>query len=127
MSLDQTPAETADDLARELGSAIADLPEYEAFAAARAEVQSSADLQEQISEFEQLRQEFSMARQAGEATEEDLQRVQRAQEDLHSQPAMARYLEAQEELQDRLEELNRAISEPLTVDFGGEAGGCCHD
>lgn len=68
-----------------------------------------------------------MARQAGEATEEGLKRVQRAQEDLHSKPKMATYLAAQEELQERLETLNEAISEPLTVDFGGEAGGCCQD
>jgi cell fate (sporulation/competence/biofilm development) regulator YlbF (YheA/YmcA/DUF963 family) len=40
---------------------------------------------------------------------------------------MAEYLEAQSELQDRLESVNEAISDPLAVDFGGEAGGCCQD
>jgi cell fate (sporulation/competence/biofilm development) regulator YlbF (YheA/YmcA/DUF963 family) len=40
---------------------------------------------------------------------------------------MAEYLEAQAALQDRLETVNEAISEPLAVDFGGEAGGCCQD
>jgi cell fate (sporulation/competence/biofilm development) regulator YlbF (YheA/YmcA/DUF963 family) len=42
-------------------------------------------------------------------------------------PKMATYLDAQEALQDRLESVNEAISEPLAVDFGGEAGGCCQD
>ena len=131
MSLDQTSADQADPdvdaLARELGEAITDLPEYEEFAAARTAVAESSDLQEGISEFERLRQEFAMARQAGEATQEDLERVQRAQEELHRRPKMAAYLSAQERLQDRLEALNEAISEPLAVDFGGEAGGCCQD
>ncbi|MFB6121068.1 MAG: YlbF family regulator [Halobacteriaceae archaeon] len=131
MSLEQQSADEAaadvDALARELGEAITDLPVYQEFAEARATVSESEDLQEEISEFEQLRQEFAMARQAGEATEEDLQKVQRAQEDLHSRPKMAAYLDAQERLQDRLETLNEAISEPLAVDFGGEAGGCCQD
>jgi cell fate (sporulation/competence/biofilm development) regulator YlbF (YheA/YmcA/DUF963 family) len=40
---------------------------------------------------------------------------------------MAEYLEAQAALQERLETVNEAISEPLAVDFGGEAGGCCQD
>jgi cell fate (sporulation/competence/biofilm development) regulator YlbF (YheA/YmcA/DUF963 family) len=40
---------------------------------------------------------------------------------------MAEYLDAQEELQDKLESVNMAISEELAVDFGGEAGGCCQD
>jgi len=116
-----------DALARELGAAIAELPVYEAFAEARAAVQADDDLQAEISEFEQLRQEFALARQAGDATEADLQQLQQAQAELHDHPTMATYLEAQEALQDRLEELNRAISEPLAVDFGGEAGGCCQD
>jgi len=42
-------------------------------------------------------------------------------------PVMEEYLNAQEALQSQLESVNRAISEPLAVDFGGEAGGCCHD
>ena len=133
MSLEQSPAEdTGTDrdveaLASELGDAITALPEYEAFDEARTAVAESPELQEEISEFERLREEFAMARQAGEATEEGLNRVQRAQEELHSQPKMAEFLAAQERLQDRLETLNEAISEPLAVDFGGEAGGCCQD
>jgi cell fate (sporulation/competence/biofilm development) regulator YlbF (YheA/YmcA/DUF963 family) len=42
-------------------------------------------------------------------------------------PVMADYLDAQDELQERLKRVNEAISGPLAVDFGGEAGGCCHD
>jgi cell fate (sporulation/competence/biofilm development) regulator YlbF (YheA/YmcA/DUF963 family) len=131
MSLEQSGERTDDAdveaLASDLGAAIRDLPEYQAFEEARTAVAESEGLQAEISEFEQLRQEFSLARQAGEATEEGLQRVKRAQEELHARPKMAAYLSAQEELQDRLEDLNRAISEPLAVDFGGEAGGCCQD
>jgi cell fate (sporulation/competence/biofilm development) regulator YlbF (YheA/YmcA/DUF963 family) len=67
------------------------------------------------------------ARQAGQATQEDLEEVQQKQEALHSLPVMETFLDAQEDLQARLEDVNRAISEPLAVDFGGEAGGCCQD
>jgi cell fate (sporulation/competence/biofilm development) regulator YlbF (YheA/YmcA/DUF963 family) len=129
----ETPAETADaeseaeELARELGAAVSELPAHERFAEARAAVQSDPELQERIQSFEQLRQEFAMARQSGDATQEDVREVQRAQEELHSHPTMAEFLDAKEELQDELEALNEAVSDPLAVDFGGEAGGCCQD
>jgi cell fate (sporulation/competence/biofilm development) regulator YlbF (YheA/YmcA/DUF963 family) len=116
-----------DELGQELGEAIAATPEYEAFEEAKAAVENDKEIQAEIREFQRLREEFMMARQTGEATQEALQKVQSAQQDLHSKPVMAEYLEAQADLQERLEAVNEAISEPLAVDFGGEAGGCCQD
>ena len=124
MSTQTTPLE---ELGHELGEAIADTPEYRAFEEAKAAVEADEEAQERISAFEQLREEFMFARQAGQATQEDLEEVQRKQEELHSLPVMETYLDAQDDLQARLEDVNRAISEPLAVDFGGEAGGCCKD
>jgi len=124
MSTQTTPLE---ELGHELGEAIADTPEYRAFEEAKAAVEADDEAQERISAFEQLREEFMFARQAGQATQEDLEEVQRKQEELHSLPVMETFLDAQEDLQARLEDVNRAISEPLAVDFGGEAGGCCQD
>jgi cell fate (sporulation/competence/biofilm development) regulator YlbF (YheA/YmcA/DUF963 family) len=118
---------SVDALGRELGEAIADLPEYEAFEEAKAAVEADDDTQEKIQEFEQLREEFAAARQVGEADQSDVEELKRAQQELHEEPVMAEFIEAQERLQDRLESVNRAISEPLEVDFGGEAGGCCQD
>ncbi len=132
MSVD-TKADVSDEgtsveqMATELGEAIVETPEYQQFEEAKAEVEANEDAQGKIKEFEHLRQEFMLARQTGEATQEDVQKVQQAQEDLHSIPVMAEYLEAQNELETRLEDLNRAISEPLAVDFGQQAGGCCQD
>ena len=128
----ETPAEATDDasveaLGRELGEAIAGLPEYERFEDAKAAVAESEAAQAKIDEFESIRQEFMLARQTGEATQDDLREVQEAQEELHSIPVMAEYLEAQNALDARLEAVNEAISEPLAVDFGEEAGGCCQD
>jgi cell fate (sporulation/competence/biofilm development) regulator YlbF (YheA/YmcA/DUF963 family) len=40
---------------------------------------------------------------------------------------MREFLDAQDALSETLEAVNEAISEPLAVDFGGEAGGCCQD
>ena len=117
----------ADDLAAELGAAIRDLPEYEAFEEAKTAVETNEEVQERIGEFESLRQEFMLARQTGDATQEDVQNLQDAQNHLHEHPAMAEYLAAQEELQDRFEALNDAISEGLAVDFVGESGACCQD
>ena len=114
-------------LGRELGDAIAELPEYEAFEEARQAVRADDDVQEDIQAFEQQRMEFAQARQSGEATQADLMELQAAQQELHEIPLMADFLEAQEALTTRLEDINRAISEPLAVDFGGEAGGCCQD
>jgi cell fate (sporulation/competence/biofilm development) regulator YlbF (YheA/YmcA/DUF963 family) len=124
MSVETTSVEQ---LGRELGEAITELPEYEAFEDAKAAVQADDEVQAAIGEFERLRQEFMTARQTGRADQEQLEQVQQAQQELHSMPVMADYLDAQDELQERLERVNEAISGPLAVDFGGEAGGCCHD
>ncbi len=114
-------------LGRELGEALRNLPEYDAFESAKAAVESDDELQKRIQEFESLRQEFMLARQTGDASQDDLQELQQAQNELHSQPTMAEYLEAQQRLDARLEAVNEAISAPLDVDFGEQAGGCCQD
>jgi cell fate (sporulation/competence/biofilm development) regulator YlbF (YheA/YmcA/DUF963 family) len=128
----ESNATVADDggiesLATELGAAIADLPEHEQYREAEAAVAEDEEAQEMIAEFERQREAFALARQTGDATQEDMRDLQALQRELHSLPVMAEYLEAKEDLVDRLETLNRAISEPLAVDFGGEAGGCCKD
>jgi len=124
MSVEQASIE---DLGRELGERISRTPEYERFESAREAVQRDEEVQAQIDEFEQLRAEFIQARQSGQATNSDLHRVQDAQDELHSMPVMSEFLDAQDELSDTLQTVNEAISEPLAVDFGGEAGGCCQD
>ena len=130
MSVEQTsPDDVAsiEDLGRELGERIARTPEYERFEEAREAVQRDEAVQAKIDEFEQLRAEFMQARETGQATNAGLQKVQAKQDELHSMPVMREFLDAQESLTDTLETVNEAISEPLAVDFGGEAGGCCQD
>ncbi|RBI64332.1 YlbF family regulator [halophilic archaeon] len=120
-------SQSVEEMATELGEAITRTPEYRRFEETKEAVEADEEAQERIKEFEQLRQEFMLARQTGEATQEDVQRVQEAQEHLHALPVMEEYLDAQEELETRLEQLNEAISAPLAVDFGQQAGGCCED
>jgi cell fate (sporulation/competence/biofilm development) regulator YlbF (YheA/YmcA/DUF963 family) len=131
MSIDSNTPATADEsietLAGELGAAIADLPEHERFREAEVAVAEDAEAQEMISEFDQKREAIALARQTGDATQEDMRELQGLQRELHSLPVMSEYLEAKEDLVARLETFNRAISDPLAVDFGGEAGGCCQD
>jgi cell fate (sporulation/competence/biofilm development) regulator YlbF (YheA/YmcA/DUF963 family) len=127
MSIEAEQDADLESLGRELGEAIARTPEYREFEAAREAVEADDEAQAQIEEFEQIRQEFMAARNTGSASESDVQRVKEAQAELHSLPVMADFLTAREALVDRLEDVNEAISEPLGVDFGGEAGGCCHD
>jgi len=118
---------TLEDLGRELGERIAESPEHAAFLEAREAVENDAEVQAQIREFEQLRHEFMVDREAGRADRQSMREVQDAQRELHNLPVMAEFLDAQEALQQRLEAVNTAVSEPLAVDFGGEAGGCCQD
>ncbi|GAB3317879.1 YlbF family regulator [Haloplanus rallus] len=122
-----TTTSRLEDLGTELGEAIADSPAYERFEEAKAAVEDDPDAQERIAEVERLRDEFVAAREAGEASQDHVAKLQQAQNDLHSMPVMEEYLNAQEALQSQLEAINVAISEPLSVDFGGEAGGCCQD
>lgn len=117
----------ADDLARQLGEAIQETPEYQTYEETKAAVESNEAVQERIGEFEEIRQEFMLARQTGDATQEDVDRVQEAQAHLHEHPVMADYLDAQDALEAKFEALNDAISEPLAVDFVGESGACCQD
>ena len=131
MSVDTEPVSEdltdVEALGRDLGEQIAELPEYEAFEDAREAVQADDEAQAKIQEFEQARQQFMLARQSGGDADEELRAVQQTQNELHSMPVMADFVEAQEAMVDRLEAVNEAISEPLSVDFGGEAGGCCND
>jgi cell fate (sporulation/competence/biofilm development) regulator YlbF (YheA/YmcA/DUF963 family) len=133
MSIDSTepesqqPAARASELASELGEAITDLDAYQRFEEAKEAVEADEEAQEQIREFEQLREEFMLARQTGDATNDDLRELQQAQQELHDIPVMADYLQAQSDLELQLQELNEMISAPLAVDFGEKAGGCCQD
>ena len=132
MSVDTERERTADRtdveaMGRQLGEAIADLPEYEQYEEARVAVEDSEEAQERIESFERMRQEFVIARQSGDATQEDLDALQDAQRELHGMPVMEAYLAAQSDLLDRLKVVNEAISDPVSLDFGEEAGGCCHD
>jgi len=117
----------ADDLARQLGEAITDMPAYRRFVESKQAVEDDEEVQSRIDEFEQLRQEFMLARQSGDADQEALQEVQDAQQRLHDHPVMAEYLDAQDALEARFEGLNDLISDPLDVDFVGESGACCQD
>jgi cell fate (sporulation/competence/biofilm development) regulator YlbF (YheA/YmcA/DUF963 family) len=130
MSVEQAATDeqaTLEELGHKLGERIARTQEYERFEAAREAVQRDEAVQAKIDEFEQLRAEFMQARETGQATNSGLKKVQEAQDELHSMPVMSEFLDAQAELTDSLEAVNEAISEPLAVDFGGEAGGCCQD
>jgi cell fate (sporulation/competence/biofilm development) regulator YlbF (YheA/YmcA/DUF963 family) len=124
---DDAEPESVEAMARELGEAIASSPTYARYEAAEAAVEDDEEAQELVSEFERERQSFMLARQNGSATQEDLQELEAKQAELHSLPVMEEFLEAKSELQNRLEAVNGAISAPLDVDFGGEAGGCCQD
>jgi cell fate (sporulation/competence/biofilm development) regulator YlbF (YheA/YmcA/DUF963 family) len=131
MSIDTESAETSesrvDELSAELGEAITEMPAYQRFEEKKEAVENHEEAQEKITEFEQFREEFMLARQTGEATQDDLRELQRKQEQLHDIPVMSEFLQAQNELELRLQEINEQISAPLKVDFGQKAGGCCED
>jgi cell fate (sporulation/competence/biofilm development) regulator YlbF (YheA/YmcA/DUF963 family) len=114
-------------LAETLGAALAATPEHEAFVAAEAAVQESEAAQRRIAEFERKRSNFVADRERGEATRADLEELERLQSELHEMDVVAEYLAAKAELEARLDAVNDAVSAPLAVDFGGEAGGCCMD
>jgi cell fate (sporulation/competence/biofilm development) regulator YlbF (YheA/YmcA/DUF963 family) len=125
-----SPADSDTDvetLASELGEAITEMPAYQTFLEKKSAVEADEEAQEQIQEVEQVREEYMMARQTGQAGQEDLRERQQAQENLHSIPVMSEFLQAQGDLELRLQALNEHISEPLHIDFGEKAGGCCND
>jgi cell fate (sporulation/competence/biofilm development) regulator YlbF (YheA/YmcA/DUF963 family) len=114
-------------LARALGEALASSPEHEAFVEAEAAVEADEEAQRRIAAFERRRSAFVAARERGEATRADLEELERRQSELHDLAVVAEYLAAKAALEARLDAVNEAVSAPLAVDFGGEAGGCCMD
>ena len=119
--------QSIEDLARSFGDAIADLPEYQTFLEKQEAVEADEDTQEKIAEFERVRTEYMSARQRGEASKEDLRELQETQQELHDIPVMREYLQAENDLELRLQSLNEYVSDPLDIDFGEKAGGCCED
>ncbi|PSQ45412.1 regulator [Halobacteriales archaeon SW_7_68_16] len=118
---------TVDDVARELGERLAELPEYEAFVEAKTAVENDEEAQAAIEEFEAVRREFALARQTGEADKEDLRELHRKQNELDGLAVMREYREAGNELDARLEAIDDAVSAALELDFGERIGGCCQD
>jgi cell fate (sporulation/competence/biofilm development) regulator YlbF (YheA/YmcA/DUF963 family) len=114
-------------LAAELGEALAASDEHGRFAAARAAVEADEEAQARIDEFERKRTAFLADRERGEATRADLRELERLQSDLHDLAVVAEYLDAKHDLDALLDAANDAVSAPLAVEFGGEAGGCCMD
>ena len=114
-------------LATELGEAIAASPTYRAFEEAREAVEADEEAQRRIEEFEERRHEFALARERGEATATDARELEGLQSELHALPVMEEFFDARDDLRERLDEINEAVSAPLSVDVAGEAGGCCHD
>ncbi len=127
MSAETTDRTKATELAEELGEAITELAVYEEFTEAKAAIENDAELQREMRAFEELREEFLMAREAGTASNDDLRELQAAQQELHGKPKMSAYLQAKSDVELRLQELDHIISEPLEVAFGETAGGCCQD
>jgi cell fate (sporulation/competence/biofilm development) regulator YlbF (YheA/YmcA/DUF963 family) len=116
-----------EELATALGEKIAEFSEYETFLEKKRAVEVDEQTQEKISEFEHAQREFMLARQQGDATQEDMQHLQETQDELHEMPVMQEYLAAETELEQRLQMLNECVSEPLEIDFAEKAGGCCGD
>jgi cell fate (sporulation/competence/biofilm development) regulator YlbF (YheA/YmcA/DUF963 family) len=125
--IDATTGTDPETVAGDLSAAIADTPEYEHFVESKAAVEGSPEAQEKVQKFERLRDQFVQARQTGEATQDDLETLQSAQQDLHEVPEMAEFLEAQEALDARLERVNQEIAADLAIDFGDRIGSCCND
>jgi len=119
--------QSIEDLARSLGEAIGELPEYQTFLEKQAAVEDDEETQEKIAEFERVRTKYMSARQRGKASQDDLRELQEAQQELHDIPVMSEFLQAENDLELRLQALNEYVSDPLEIDFGEKAGGCCED
>lgn len=119
--------DAVDELAAKLGDAIAELPEYRRFLDAKERVESSEAAQAKIREFERVREEFALARQTGEATQQDVRELKAARAELDEIPEMADFLAARSDLERRLRTVDERISDPLAIAFGETASVCCQD
>ena len=80
MSVETTPAERATDLAEELGAVITEMDAYQRFVETKQAVEADDEAQAKIREFERVREEFMLARQSGNATNDDLRELHHLQD-----------------------------------------------
>lgn len=95
----------------------------DAFWQARARLEADDQARGLLAELQERQQTLALKQQAGgQITQEEIDALRRLQGDAQSNPIVGAYLEALQQAQAFLPEVNLTISELLGFDFGGLAG-----
>ena len=87
-----------------------------------------SEAQRLLSDYQQAQENYQMMQSWGGSTSDDEGQLRMKQTQVLSNPILAAYFQAQEELAQTLKEVNVFISEKLGIDFAKSAkpaGGCC--
>ncbi len=112
---------------RALGKALKETPPLRAYALAVAKLEADGQATALLDELQRVQSDVRARQSNGGVTEADLARLRQLQQDVQSNPTIAAFIEAQQNAQAYLPEVNQAISALLGVNFAalGRASVCC--
>ena len=116
------------DAITELGAAIKQLPEMQAYREATSRMAADADTTNLIDHLQRLQPELRVKQANGLVTRDDIARLRHLQQAVQTQPAFTALMTAQQEAQACLPPINQEITQMLGIDFAAlaaPAGGCC--
>lgn len=112
--------------ARQLGAALAESEEYRVMKAAERAMQSDAEAMAAISAVQKYQESLGWQLETGLLTDEQRAELQRLQDAMIAQPAVRRYMEAQQRFMELCQEAAALVSSQVGLDItAGLGGGCC--
>ncbi len=110
-----------------LGNVLNETPPLRAYAHAAAKLGADGQATALLDELQRVQSDVRARQSNGGVTEADLVRLRQLQQVVQSNPTIAAFIEAQQNAQAYLPEVNQAISELLGVNFAalGRASVCC--
>ncbi len=114
---------TVETAAREFAQKLRASPPIAAFWQARARLDADEEAQSLLMELQQRQQALMLKQQDGRGiTQEEIDALRRLQGEAQRNPVIMAYVQAQQQAQAFLSEVNMEISQLLGFDFGGLAG-----
>lgn len=125
--LEIASASTVMHAARQFAQTLAETEQFQAFEQAYDHFRHDAQAQKSLSAYQQKQSSLKALLMLNAVSEADRKELQRMQDEFYSQPAVIRYIHAQEELAKMCQLIGGQISDAIGLDYGSacRTGGCC--
>jgi cell fate (sporulation/competence/biofilm development) regulator YlbF (YheA/YmcA/DUF963 family) len=116
---------TVDVAAREFALKLRAAEPIAAFWQAKAHLDTDAQAQSLLAELRERQQDLALKQQNGSVAQGEIDALRSLQGEVRRQPVIMAYLQAQQQAQAFLPQVNREIGQLLGLDFGALAGAGC--